>query len=230
MFSAPRPAVVLVLADRHERLAACPASPFRNRITTAGGVQTLATTLPVLPRRRSSLKLRSPGVLEQLQQLPRHAGGQVHAAAVTVGMAELDQVVQQLLIQGRHATAAIAAVPTRVVGAVVGVLARLGLVALLQRSEAATAVALPRAGGSEPCAAVRAGADPASSNGALLSQVQDNLASLRALRRGVFPGLSRLICGTAVAAARNAFGTVTPCAAMRRPTRLPLIRLGPADL
>ena len=230
MFSAPRPAVVLVLADRHERLAACPASPFRNRITTAGGVQTLATTLPVLPRRRSSLKLRSPGVLEQLQQLPRHAGGQVHAAAVTVGMAELDQVVQQLLIQGRHATAAIAAVPTRVVGAVVGVLARLGLVALLQRSEAATAVALPRAGGSEPCAAVRAGADPASSNGALLSQLQDNLASLRALRRGVFPGLSRLICGTAVAAARNAFGTVTPCAAMRRPTRLPLIRLGPADL
>jgi hypothetical protein len=230
VFSAPRPAVVLVLADRHERLAACPASPFRNRITTAGGVQTLATTLPVLPRRRSSLKLRSPGVLEQLQQLPRHAGGQVHAAAVTVGMAELDQVVQQLLIQGRHATAAIAAVPTRVVGAVVGVLARLGLVALLQRSEAATAVALPRAGGSEPCAAVRAGADPASSNGALLSQVQDNLASLRALRRGVFPGLSRLICGTAVAAARNAFGTVTPCAAMRRPTRLPLIRLGPADL
>ena len=131
-------------------------------------------------------------MLAQLQQLPHHAGGQIHAAAVTVGMAELDQVVQQLLIQGRQATAAIAAVPTRVVGAVptrvVGVLARLGLVALLQRAETATAAALPRAGGPEPCAAVRAGADQASSNGALFSQVQDNLASLGAIRRGVFMG------------------------------------------
>jgi hypothetical protein len=114
-------------------------------------------------------------------------------------MAELDQVVQQLLIKGRQATAAIAAVPTRVVG----VLARLGLVALLQRAETATAAALPRAGGPEPCAAVRAGADQASSNGALLSQVQDNLASLRAIRRGVLLGLSRLMCGPAVAAARK---------------------------
>jgi hypothetical protein len=111
-------------------------------------------------------------VLAQLQQLPRHAAGQIHAAAVTVGMAELDQVVQQLLIQDRQATAAIAGVPTRVVGAVptrvVVALARLGLVALLQRAEAATAAALPRAGGSEPCAAVRAGADQALSNGALI--------------------------------------------------------------
>src|SRR5687768_5975726 len=111
-------------------------------------------------------------------------------------MAELDQVVQQLLIQGRQATAAIAAVPTRVVGAVparvVGVLARLGLVALLQRTEAATAAALPRARGSEPCAAVRAGADQPSSNGALLSQVQDNLAQLALPQApGVFLGLSR---------------------------------------
>jgi hypothetical protein len=130
---------------------------------------------------------RPPDALAQLQQLPRHAGGQVHAAVVTVGMAELDQVVQQFLIQGRQATAAIAAVPSRVVG----VLARLGLVALLQRAEAATAAALRRVGGSEPCAAVRAGSDQASSNGARLSQVQDNLASLRAIRRGVFLGLSR---------------------------------------
>jgi hypothetical protein len=84
-------------------------------------------------------------------------------------MAELDQVVQQLLAQGRQATASIAAVPTCVVGdvptRVVGVLARLGLVALLQRAETTTAAALPRAGGSEPCAAVRAGADQASSDG-----------------------------------------------------------------
>jgi drug/metabolite transporter (DMT)-like permease len=36
------------------------------------------------PPRRIPLR-RPPGVLEQLQQLPRHAGGQVHAAAVTVG-------------------------------------------------------------------------------------------------------------------------------------------------
>jgi hypothetical protein len=128
-------------------------------------------------------------VLAQLQQLLRHAGGQLQAAAVTVGMAELDQIAQQLLVQGRQATAAIAAVPTLLVAAVptrvvaavpsrvVGVLARFGLVALLQRAEAATAAALPRPGGSEPCAAVRAGADQASANGALLSQVQDNLAS-----------------------------------------------------
>jgi hypothetical protein len=121
------------------------------------------------PRRRIPLR-RPPGVLAQLQQLPRYAGGQVHAGAVTVGMAELDQVVQQVLIQDRQATAAIAAVPTGVVGAVptrvVGVLARLGLVALLQSEVAAIAVARPRVVGPELYAAVRAGPDQDSSNGA----------------------------------------------------------------
>jgi hypothetical protein len=136
-------------------------------------------------------------------------------------MAELDQVVQQLLSQDRHATAAIAAVPSRVVG----VLARLGLVALLQRAEASTAAALPRVGGPEPCAAVRAGADPASSNGAQLSQVQDNLASLRALSRGVFLVLSRLICGPAVAAAgKSTMHSSRP----RRRSRQPMDRKPPA--
>ena len=68
-------------------------------------------------------------------------------------MAELDQV-QKILIQGRQAIAAIAPVPTRVVG----VLARLGLVAPFKRAATATAATLPRTGGPEPCAAVRAGA------------------------------------------------------------------------
>jgi hypothetical protein len=89
---------------------------------------------------------RPPHAFAQFQQLLCYAGGQVHAAAVTVGMAELDQVVAQLLTQGRQATAAKAAVPRRLVG----VLARLGLVALVEFAEAATAAALPRAGGPEP--------------------------------------------------------------------------------
>ena len=46
---APRPAVVLIPTDRRERLAACAARSFRDGIATAGGVQALAVTLPVLP-------------------------------------------------------------------------------------------------------------------------------------------------------------------------------------
>jgi hypothetical protein len=129
------------------------------------------------PRRRIPLR-RPPGVLAQLQQLLRHAGGHVHAGALMVGMAELDQVVQQLFIQDRQATAAIAAVPTGVVAAVptgvvaavptrdVGVLARLSRVALLQSEVAAIAVTRPRVVGPELYAAVRAGPDQDSSNGA----------------------------------------------------------------
>jgi hypothetical protein len=125
---------------------------------------------------------------------------------VTVGMAELDQVVQQLLSQDRQATAAIAAVPTGVVGAVpsrvVGALARLGLVALLQREEAAMAAALPRVVGPELCAAVRAGAGQASSNGAAnCRRCRTIWPACAPSGTACFLGLSRLICSTAVAAA-----------------------------
>ena len=49
---APRPAVVLVLPDRNERLAARAARPFGDGVATTGGVQPPAMTPPVLPIRQ----------------------------------------------------------------------------------------------------------------------------------------------------------------------------------
>ena len=68
---APRATVVLIPADRNERLAACQTRSFRDGVVTSGGIQSLAVTLPVLTLRHPVADAAPRAATVQLLSLNR---------------------------------------------------------------------------------------------------------------------------------------------------------------